>query len=168
MLDYIAENTEIREDNTENLLSSWEKLQDYQEKQTELFRGYEQQLLNAAGSNSYVKLRDDISGATIDYTKAAIKASTDITVDNIKSTFDQAQDILDTILEYYRKRKAEGATADELNTIIESYSEQTEIVNDLSDSYVSALQSYTDFVTELAEHEMQQYSDRNSWQEKNQ
>ncbi|MCC8172899.1 MAG: hypothetical protein LIO65_00400 [Odoribacter sp.] len=166
MLDYIAENTEIREDNTENLLSSWEKLQDYQEKQTELFRGYEQQLLNAAGSNSYVKLRDDISGATIDYTKAAIKASTDITVDNIKSTFDQAQDILDTILEYYRKRKAEGATADELNTIIESYSEQTEIVNDLSDSYVSALQSYTDFVTELAEREMQQYSDRNSWQEK--
>lgn len=166
LLDYIKENAEFQEQDIEKVLGSWENLRNYNDEQKKVFEKYKEELLKAVNTDSFESLRDEITSESKDYLKALIGAQTEVSIDNIKDSFARSKNIQDTILEYYYERRDAGADATELQAIIDAYSEQGEIVQDLSDSYVSILESQTDYLVELSEREIQQYKDRISWQSK--
>ena len=166
LLAYIRETADLSTDHTEEMLQSFDKLAAYQDSQVEYFKGYEQQLLDSVGTDHFQEVNADISKASQSYIREMIKASTDITVKGIKDTFDNAKSIQDTILQYYEQRKNEGASYDELKVIMDAYNTQAETVQELSDQYVSAMSTYTDYLVSLSQRETQAYSDRISWSEK--
>lgn len=147
-------------------MSSWENLRQYQNDAVETFSEYGKQLAENRWSDNFSNIRDEVSQATSEYTSSIMKAQTDITTANISKTFTQAQSILDTILQYYYERKNAGANADELKTIMEAYSTQSDTVEELSDQYVSAINSYTEYMSTVAERNMQGFSDQITWQDK--
>lgn len=166
ILDYIRENADLGRDITEELVSSFDALQAYQNSKRETFDGYRQQLANAVNTDDFAPLREQITDEIVKYADNVVKVSNDITVQSIKDSFDQAQDIQDTILAYFNKRKSEGANADELKVIQDAYNTQSKIVQEYSDQYVSTMSAYTDYIVGIVEKEMQSFSDRVSWKDR--
>ena len=166
IMSYIRANLTDRENVTNDFLASWENLQAHQKANVEIFKGFEQQLVNSLGTDSYASISDTVSDAVMASTGETIKAQTDISAQYIKDEFERAQEASDLILDYYYERRDADATADELNEIRKAYAENSELVKELSDEYVSAMQAYRDFKVALAGQEMQSYDDSLSWQNK--
>lgn len=166
LLAYIKENVEVDQNSTQVFIDKFNQLQEYQNSQVETFKSYDEQLLQAVGTDGFASLRNQISKLSEGYTTAIMGLSNEITLEQAKTSFEQAQQTQKAMLSYFNKRRGEGANADELNAIISTYNEYSQGVNEISDNYVSRVAEHTEYATKIAERNMQLYADESSWLDK--
>lgn len=166
LLNYIKDNNSIQEKNNDEFLAAWEKLQTEDETAKSVLADYDKQLTDNRWSDNYNEIKDGATKYASSYTISTIKAQTDVQVNELLKQYDAEKAVLDDILKYFRERKANGASADELKVIAQTYSEQLQNVESTSDSYVSAIQSETDCLLSVAERNTKYVKDQIAWQEK--
>lgn len=166
LLNYIKDNNSIQEKNNDEFLAAWEKLQAEDETAKSVLADYDKQLTDNRWSDNYNEIKDGATKYASSYAISTIKAQTDVQVNELLKQYDDEKAVLDDILKYFRERKANGASADELKVIAQTYSEQLQNVESTSDSYVSAIQSETDYLLSVAERNNKYVKDQVTWQEK--
>ena len=166
LLNYIKDNNSIKEKNNDEFLAAWEKLQTEDETAKSVLADYDKQLTDNRWSDNYNEIKDGATKYASSYAISTIKAQTGVQVNELLKQYDDEKALLDDILKYFRKRKANGASADELKVIAQTYSEQLQNVESTSDSYVSAIQSETDYLLSVAERNNKYVKDQITWQEK--
>lgn len=166
LLNYIKDNNSIQGKNNDEFLAAWEKLQTEDETAKSVLADYDKQLTDNRWSDNYNEIKDGATKYASSYAINTIKAQTGVQVNELLKQYDDEKAVLDDILKYFRKRKADGASADELKVIAQTYSEQLQNVESTSDSYVSAIQSETDYLLNIAERNTKYVKDQITWQEK--
>lgn len=166
LLNYIKDNNSIQGKNNDGFLAAWEKLQAEDETAKSVLADYDKQLTDNRWSDNYNEIKDGATKYASSYAINTIKAQTGVQVNELLKQYDDEKAVLDDILKYFRKRKADGASADELKVIAQTYSEQLQNVESTSDSYVSAIQSETDYLLNIAERNTKYVKDQITWQEK--
>lgn len=166
LLNYIKDNNTIQGKNNDGFLAAWEKLQAEDETAKSVLADYDKQLTDNRWSDNYNEIKDGATKYASSYAINTIKAQTGVQVNELLKQYDDEKAVLDDILKYFRKRKADGASADELKVIAQTYSEQLQNVESTSDSYVSAIQSETDYLLNIAERNTKYVKDQITWQEK--
>lgn len=166
LLNYIKDNNSIQGKNNDEFLAAWEKLQTEDETAKSVLADYDKQLTDNRWSDNYNEIKDGATKYASSYAINTIKAQTGVQVNELLKQYDDEKAVLDDILKYFRERKADGASADELKVIAQTYSEQLQNVESTSDSYVSAIQSETDYLLNIAERNTKYVKDQITWQEK--
>ena len=166
LLNYIKDNNSIKEKNNDEFLAAWEKLQTEDETAKSVLADYDKQLTDNRWSDNYNEIKDGATKYASSYAISTIKAQTGVQVNELLKQYDDEKALLDDILKYFRERKANGASADELKVIAQTYSEQLQNVESTSDSYVSTIQSETDYLLNIAERNTKYVKDQVTWQEK--
>lgn len=166
LLNYIKDKNGIQEKNNDEFLAAWEKLQAEDETAKSVLADYDKQLADNRWSDNYNEIKDAATKYASSYAINTIKAQTGIQVNELLKQYDDKKAVLNDILKYFRKRKADGASADELKVIAQAYSEQLQNVESASDSYVSTIQSETDYLLNIAERNTKYVKDQITWQEK--
>lgn len=166
LLNYIKDNNSIQGKNNDEFLAAWEKLQAEDETAKSVLADYDKQLTDNRWSDNYNEIKDGATKYASSYAINTIKAQTGVQVNELLKQYDDEKAVLDDILKYFRERKANGASADELKVIAQTYSEQLQNVESTSDSYVSAIQSETDYLLNIAERNTKYVKDQITWQEK--
>lgn len=166
LLNYIKDNNSIQGKNNDEFLAAWEKLQTEDETAKSVLADYDKQLTDNRWSDNYNEIKDGATKYASSYAISTIKAQTGVQVNELLKQYDDEKAVLDDILKYFRERKADGASADELKVIAQTYSEQLQNVESTSDSYVSAIQSETDYLLNIAERNTKYVKDQITWQEK--
>lgn len=115
------------------------------------------------GTEDYFRVREEESKRTAEMINDVLETSSDITLSNLKDEYDRAIMIRDTIYDYYEKRKADGATAEELASILEQANTQTENINDISDKYASQVDANRERLVSENERALAVYDTRDSW-----
>ncbi|MDO5398280.1 MAG: glucosaminidase domain-containing protein, partial [bacterium] len=166
LLNYIKESIDEAQKIDDTFAEKWEKLQAYQNEQSELFKDYDKRLMEAVGTDGFIALRGEITKATDDYVSAIMGMSAELGIEQVKAEFERAQEVQRTTLSYYNKKKSEGANADELKSIIEAYNEITNTVDEYNDNYVQQMESYTSYLVSTEERKLKTYDDEMSWLDK--
>ena len=166
LLAYIKENINLSEYGNEEFIKKWDTFQEINEKGNIKFKALDEFLLKSVGTGNYNATKDSIVKEINDYTNAIMEASAEANLAELKRQYDINKDIANKMLAFYNYKKAEGATADVLTTIINSYNEQLEKVQDISDKWVSTMQSLTDYLMSQDATKLQAHDDRLSWIEK--
>lgn len=167
MLEYIKQNANIQEEDSNNLLSSWESLNSWYQDAQDMFNWYQERLIENRDTEDFAKISKYATSAANDYARDSINAQANITLQGLEDKYNNGKNLRDTAVQYYYDKKAEGATADELVTIIDAINTMDENLNSISDEYVSVAESLKEYLVGRAEREMQSYADQISWQDKN-
>ena len=166
LLAYIKENIKLSEYGNEEFIKKWDAFQAINEKGNIKFKALDEFLLKSVGTGNYNATKDSVVKEINDYTNAIMEASAEANLAELKRQYDINKDIANKMLAFYNYKKAEGATADVLTTIINFYNKQLEKVNDISDEWVSTMQSLTDYLMSQDATKLQAHDDRLSWIEK--
>ena len=165
LLAFIQEKINEQQNSDQDFISKFEAIAEYNENAKDVFIDYEKQLSEAKGTDNYEQIRDEITAQAGEYVKSIISVQADLTAEKAAKDYEIAKTAQEGVLEYYLKRKGEGANASELKQIIESYSEATENLESFSDTYVSTIKSQTDYLVSTLENNLKEYDDQLTWQE---
>lgn len=165
LLAFIKEKINEQQNSDHDFINKFEAIAQYNENAKDVFADYEKQLSEAKGTDNYEQIRDEITAQAGEYIKSIINVQADLTAEKAAKDYEIAKTAQEATLEYYLKRKGDGANASELKQIIERYSEATEELESFSDTYVAAIKSQTDYLVSTLENNLKEYDDQLTWQD---
>lgn len=166
LLKYISDKIDKSAYNNEEFIEKWDKFQAINTESQKVFKDLDKSLLESVGTSSYNAVKDEVLKTVSDYTNTMMKTSSDATLAELKNQYNLNKSVADMMLAFYNQKKAEGATAGELSVIIEKYNEQLDKVNDISDKWISTLQSQTEYLKTQDNLILQASDNTLSWLEK--
>lgn len=166
LLKYISDKIDKSAYNNEEFIKKWDKFQAINTESQKVFKDLDKSLLESVGTSNYNTVKDEVLKTVSGYTNTMMKTSSDATLAELKNQYNLNKSVADMMLAFYNQKKAEGATAGELSVIIEKYNEQLDKVNDISDKWISTLQSQTEYLKTQDNLALQSHDNALSWQEK--
>ncbi len=166
LLGYIKENVQIASKNNEKFIETYDALVAFQNESQFKFETLDDKLLKSVGTSDYARVREEIHNTTEAYTAEMLEMQSKLNVERTKQTYDDTMKALGAARRYYNERRANGANADELSVIVKGIDEIQSEARELSDSYVSQMKSYTEFLVARAERVTKTYDDQLSWVQK--
>ena len=165
LLAFIKEKINEQQNSDHDFINKFEAIAQYNENAKDVFADYEKQLSEAKGTDNYEQIRDEITAQAGEYIKSIINVQADLTAEKAAKDYEIAKTAQEATLEYYLKKKGDGANASKLKQIIERYSEATEELESFSDTYVATIKSQTDYLVSTLENNLKEYDDQLTWQD---